>query len=75
MMSLLPKRVMLRRWFLSLRLPLPVLVIDFFWTAIQKSFAKVRPIFLKRAQGDSNMEGGSFVYVPLQTFRQGFKNA
>lgn len=28
-MSLLPKRVMLRRWFLSLRLPLPVLVIDF----------------------------------------------
>lgn len=29
MMSLLPRRVMLRRWFFSLRLPSPVLVIDF----------------------------------------------
>ena len=72
-MSLLPKRVMLRRWFLSLRLPLPVLAIDF-WTAIRKSFAKVRPIFLKRAQGDSNMEGSSFVCVSLCTLRQGFGN-
>lgn len=45
-MSLLPKRVMLRCWFFSL----PVLAIDF-WTAIRKSFTKVRPIFLKRAQG------------------------
>lgn len=46
---MLPRRVMLRRSFRCDCLCLFSSLI--FWTAIRKSFAKVRPIFLKRAQG------------------------
>lgn len=73
-MSLLPKRVMLRRWFLSLRLPLPVLVIDFLDRHLKK-FRKGSSNFSHTCTGDSNMEGSSFVCVLLRAFRQGFKNA
>lgn len=50
-MSLLPKRVMLRRWFLSLRLPLPVLVIDFFGPPFEKASQRFVQFFLNVHRG------------------------
>ena len=74
-MILLPRRVMLRRWFFSLRLPLPVLAIDFLdrhSEKFRKRSHKGLPNISQTYTGDSNMEGSSFVCVPLCIFRQGF---
>lgn len=68
-----PRRVMLRRWFFSLRPPLPVFAIDFLDRHSEK-LRKGSPNFSQTCTGDSNMEGSLFVCVPLCTLRQGFRN-
>lgn len=63
-MSLLPRRVMLRRWFFSLRLPFPVLAIDF----LDRHSEKLRKRSQRFAQFFSNVHRGTVIWRAAHSY-------